>query len=620
MQIARATVTKDTLTGVKELHVTFIIEGALVPIVASEGTHQYKEGIEILSTEGFAPEDLGMALLPGQLIDKYITKEQVLSDNLTRIGNKMYYLGEELDETIVHFLLTLLENGNTPKDTTLWDAFILFIENLQQNVSPYIRKQLFNWIQHELNEGHGVAITEDGCFIGYRGVTGTIENPTSINHGTAFVNGVKHTGSIPNPLGAVVSMPRSQVELDPNVGCAAGLHVGSYKYASDWGPIVIEVKVNPKDVVSVPTDCNNQKIRTSEFQVLGVTLTPVQSLLKRDEAEEVEQVEEVVTQRPQALTKDEGIMKAIVALSHGPVLVHLEYVRNNGQRFKGQAELRDKQGDNFIFVIDGGHRTLNYHKIDVFEPLAITNIVGNSVNTQQPTPVAPSNLKPKTNEELAAKLKAVMDNLATDEVVTEEPKSILEALKDKIDMDQVGDILSEVEEITTSLVSKLGRGAIKVGEYLANEAHKSSLVDELVEAMNEELETNFEAGDKVFISCEFDGKLIDELAEIIEINEDGITLQFTECLEDVATIDLGKIIDMIMFDEDLDLCPDCRCECEETEEAEDVHILVYLVDGSLTPIASAVQIVGKTAMGLEVIEVETNKKLIIPERNIITIM
>jgi hypothetical protein len=52
------------------------------------------------------------------------------------------------------------------------------------------------------------------------------------------------------------------------VACSAGLHVGTYDYALRFTRFVIEVLVDPRDVVSVPTDCNDQKMRTCKYLVM----------------------------------------------------------------------------------------------------------------------------------------------------------------------------------------------------------------------------------------------------------------------------------------------------------------------------------------------------------------
>ena len=90
----------------------------------------------------------------------------------------------------------------------------------------------------------------------------------SIHHGPGVVNGVELSGGLPNDPGNRVSIPRSQVEANTAYGCAFGLHAGTLAYASKWGPRVVAVSINPRNVVSVPDDCTFQKIRVCEYDVL----------------------------------------------------------------------------------------------------------------------------------------------------------------------------------------------------------------------------------------------------------------------------------------------------------------------------------------------------------------
>ncbi len=67
-------------------------------------------------------------------------------------------------------------------------------------------------------------------------------------------------------------MPRSKVDDDTSAGCSTGLHAGTYRYASGFAQgRLLTVEINPRDVVSVPTDSDYQKIRTCRYTVVGVT-------------------------------------------------------------------------------------------------------------------------------------------------------------------------------------------------------------------------------------------------------------------------------------------------------------------------------------------------------------
>jgi hypothetical protein len=69
-------------------------------------------------------------------------------------------------------------------------------------------------------------------------------------------------------------MTRSKVDDNRSVGCSQGLHAGALNYVASYGNVdagdkIVIVKINPKDVVSVPSDCNHEKLRTCQYEVVG---------------------------------------------------------------------------------------------------------------------------------------------------------------------------------------------------------------------------------------------------------------------------------------------------------------------------------------------------------------
>jgi hypothetical protein len=91
-------------------------------------------------------------------------------------------------------------------------------------------------------------------------------------------------GHIPNQPGSVISISRSYVQHDPEQGCSTGLHVGTWGYASSFGDVTLKVEINPRDIVSVPTDCGAAKMRVSRYKVIKIIDNPVRSFVD-DESE-----------------------------------------------------------------------------------------------------------------------------------------------------------------------------------------------------------------------------------------------------------------------------------------------------------------------------------------------
>lgn len=178
----------------------------------------------------------------------------------------LYYGDEQIARQPTERIINMIKNG--------WDhgPMLAYLDLLYQNVSHRAVMESYNWCSHK-----GLPITEDGYLLGYKGVAVYNGSETKDKMGREIKSGDlvdKYTGnSYRNNIGDVCRMNRRQVSDNCNEGCAAGLHVGTYEYANDWatslGKVVL-VKFSPADIVSVPTDCNFQKMRVSQYTVIGI--------------------------------------------------------------------------------------------------------------------------------------------------------------------------------------------------------------------------------------------------------------------------------------------------------------------------------------------------------------
>lgn len=190
-------------------------------------------------------------------------KFETLSGRATVSNGRLYFDGDEMHNALADEVVRFLDEGVDD-----WKPLIAFLEKVQQNPQEHSRNQLFEWLTRR-----AFTITDAGDIIGYKSVksdgAGTY---TSISSGTAIVNGEVKTGRIPQKVGDVVTMPRADVAFDPSQGCSTGLHVANWDYATTWTShdAVLAVAVNPRDVVSVPTDCDFQKVRVCRYQVMEV--------------------------------------------------------------------------------------------------------------------------------------------------------------------------------------------------------------------------------------------------------------------------------------------------------------------------------------------------------------
>jgi hypothetical protein len=143
-----------------------------------------------------------------------------------------------------------------------FQPLLKFAENLQANPSFRAVNELFTFL-----EKNDHPLTENGNFIAYKRVRGNFMDI--------------HSGTFDNSVGNLVEINRNQVDEDSSRTCSNGLHVANWTYAhtqfASHNPdsdIMLEVEVNPSDVVAIPVDYNNSKMRVCKYKVLGVVTTP----------------------------------------------------------------------------------------------------------------------------------------------------------------------------------------------------------------------------------------------------------------------------------------------------------------------------------------------------------
>lgn len=143
----------------------------------------------------------------------------------------------------------------------------LFWRNLRQNPLKSSRESLYDFL-----ENGGIPITDDGCFMAYKCVNGDFTDC--------------HTGKFDNHPGKVVKMKRRDVDPNRNQTCSKGLHVAAFKYADDMvsgNCKLVEVKVNPKDVVAVPNDYDNMKMRVCRYEVIRECAEEIKDIVVKNQ-------------------------------------------------------------------------------------------------------------------------------------------------------------------------------------------------------------------------------------------------------------------------------------------------------------------------------------------------
>jgi len=174
---------------------------------------------------------------------KYANGMVTIEDGVVRYGSK------DITSSIGNRIISCMEEGSE------FTNLVLFLKKLMNNASPNSIEMLWDFIEH-----NDIKLDSNGNIVAWKKVTSTSGGLRDSYHKT-----------IPNDLGTVVSMVRSQVVDDPTVTCTYGLHVGAWGYVSSFsGDTILRVVINPEDVVSVPEDYNGMKMRVSKYFVEAI--------------------------------------------------------------------------------------------------------------------------------------------------------------------------------------------------------------------------------------------------------------------------------------------------------------------------------------------------------------
>lgn len=206
---------------------------------ATPETHSNFKDIQKALIEDRLEEALTMINV-ARAVTKYV------SGDVTIDGGALFYQGIEIRSGLVTRIIDSMEKGEDFK------FYLPFLENLLENPSEKAVYRLFDFLV-----ANDIEITEDGYFIGWKVVRDSYMDC--------------HSNTFDNSPGKIVKMPRSRVNDDDEQTCSTGLHVCSKSYINHFGSSssrVVSVKVHPRDVVSIPVDYNDAKMRACQYEVL----------------------------------------------------------------------------------------------------------------------------------------------------------------------------------------------------------------------------------------------------------------------------------------------------------------------------------------------------------------
>jgi hypothetical protein len=168
--------------------------------------------------------------------------------NVSVQGESLFWKGKPMHNALSTRMISMLQDGFPI------EPLVNFMENLMTNPSKRAVTELYGFL-----EKNSLPITPDGHFLAYKKVRNDYLDI--------------HSGTMDNSVGKVVEMERNEVDDNKDQTCSTGLHFCSQEYLPHFGNSsdsrVVIVKINPADVVSIPSDYNNAKGRACKYEVIG---------------------------------------------------------------------------------------------------------------------------------------------------------------------------------------------------------------------------------------------------------------------------------------------------------------------------------------------------------------
>ena len=215
---------------------TIVVDGKALTMENSNPS--FNEAKKLLSQEKY--DELPNLFDTPMAVEKFAEGNISVSDGEVRYGN------EVIHNHVVGRILDFMRQGLPYK------PLVRFLDKLMDNPSRRAVNEVYAFLEHK-----AMTLTPEGHFLAYEGVRDDYTD--------------WHSGKFSNKVGDENEMSRRNVCDDANIGCSYGFHAGSLDYARQYGNggHLMVVEIDPSDVVSVPLDCDQQKLRTAKYKVVS---------------------------------------------------------------------------------------------------------------------------------------------------------------------------------------------------------------------------------------------------------------------------------------------------------------------------------------------------------------
>lgn len=250
----------------------YIVQGSNITVVIGTTPHT-------VSKSHIAYNKLLNAIKTGdwETVQDIIEPKQVVLDfgqgNVSIQGDKIFWKGREMHNALTKRMVAMIQ-----EDFPV-DPLVAFMENLMENPSKRAVNELYGFL-----EKNTLPITSDGCFLAYKKVRQDyldVHSGTVLNKPAVYLTD-EDTAALEEAVGknnevtvavedgvTVVSMERNLVDDDQNRTCSTGLHFCSRDYLNVFGgERIVILKINPRDVVSIPNDYNDSKGRCARYEIV----------------------------------------------------------------------------------------------------------------------------------------------------------------------------------------------------------------------------------------------------------------------------------------------------------------------------------------------------------------
>lgn len=221
-------------------------------VVALYGTDRYTLSAEDPRFDAIVADLQASRIAPDDLPHRFATVDPAVTEiDGVRLHDGYLTITDSdgHEYAIAGLLYKRLREGGPARDN-----LIAFLRRCEANPRPDAILELYDFL-----EATGLPIDSDGYFYAYKKVRSDYRDI--------------YSGSFDNTPGRTVAMPREDVDPNRENTCSTGLHFAGHDYLSSYGTgagtVVVLVRIDPADVVSIPTDYDHQKGRTARYTVVA---------------------------------------------------------------------------------------------------------------------------------------------------------------------------------------------------------------------------------------------------------------------------------------------------------------------------------------------------------------